>query len=602
MAAEKKPEIVYREILKGYLESKDEAHLYEAAQLGQRLLKEDVPPEAIVDMHCAAIDSLVEELPPPEQLQAYRQCAVVLMETMMAYGLAFREEADFRQRAEEELRESEQKYKALFNQKLDGVCVIGETMKVLLVNQAAADMFGFDSVEEMLEVNIFDFIPPEERERVLTIITKDMFENDLRQVNEFRTMTKDGREIWISAVGAVIQYEGKLAGLCSFRDITERRRAEENIKRAAEEWRTTFDSITDLVSIHDKDFRLIRVNKAFADAFKMTPKELVGKLCYEIVHGTKEPVPDCPHKATIETKEPATREFFEPHMGIHLELSTSPIFNEKGEVIASVHIARDITERRRAREEMLRREREVAAMREADRFKSQLLSTVSHELRTPLASIKGYSTMLLDYDRRLRRQERREYLETIDRACDRLTDLIDHLLDMSRLEAGLLRVDKKPIDICALIQDAATEARMKAHGYQITVQLPQELPVVVADLKRIRQVLDNLLDNAVKYSPEGTEVVVRAEATPQELMISIADQGIGILPEELDKVFDRMYRIESRLTPEIGGVGLGLAICKGLVEAHSGRIWAESEVGKGSTFRFTLPLANEEEHSHDNEA
>jgi len=135
-------------------------------------------------------------------------------------------------------------------------------------------------------------------------------------------------------------------------EVVERKRVEEMIRRAAEEWRATFDSLADLISIQDKDFRILRVNKAYADAFKMKPKEVVGKTCYEMIHGTNGPVSNCPHQKTLRTKNPATVEFFEPHLGIHLEVSASPIFNEKGEVVATVHVARDITERKQTEDEL----------------------------------------------------------------------------------------------------------------------------------------------------------------------------------------------------------------------------------------------------------
>jgi len=140
-----------------------------------------------------------------------------------------------RKQAEDTLRQSEEKYKTLFESKLEGVVVMDETMKLLLANKAAAEMFGFDSVEELLEVNLFDYIPPEERARVLKIITKDMFENNLQQVNEFRLMNKSGKEIWISAVGTLTEYQGKVAGLISFRDITERKRMEKELREAQEQ-------------------------------------------------------------------------------------------------------------------------------------------------------------------------------------------------------------------------------------------------------------------------------------------------------------------------------------------------------------------------------
>jgi two-component system sensor histidine kinase/response regulator len=149
--------------------------------------------------------------------------------------------------------------------------------------------------------------------------------------------------------------------LRSIRYAIERKRAAENRRRAAEEWRITFDSITDLVFIHDRDFKITRVNKAFADAFNMRPAELIGQPCYEIVHGTSKPVPNCPNKVTIKTKEPSTVEFFEPRLGIRLEVRASPIFDSKGEVVASVNTVRDITERKRAEKEVRIKDSAIAS-------------------------------------------------------------------------------------------------------------------------------------------------------------------------------------------------------------------------------------------------
>ncbi len=142
----------------------------------------------------------------------------------------------------------------------------------------------------------------------------------------------------------------KLLNNTSLPDTTRRKRMEGKVQQTAEEWRATFDSITDLVSIHDKDFKIVRVNRAFANAFKMKPQELIGKTCYEVVHETKEPWPSCPHKRVLETKKSATAQFFEPRLGIHLEIDASPIFDDKGEVTGTVHIAKDITQRKRAEE------------------------------------------------------------------------------------------------------------------------------------------------------------------------------------------------------------------------------------------------------------
>ncbi len=235
-------------------------------------------------------------------------------------------------------------------------------------------------------------------------------------------------------------------------------------------------------------------------------------------------------------------------------------------------------------------EKRMVEYKELDKLKSNLLSTVSHELRTPLAIIKGYSTMLVDYDNRLMPDEKNEYLQSIGKATDRLTELVDHLLDLSQLEAGLLRLTKQQTSISKLMNEVVAEAKLRAPRHEIVLKLTNRLPMLNVDARRVRQVLDNIIDNACKYSSEGTQVVVSAQQVGSELQVSIADQGIGIPAEDLKRVFDRMYRFEQRLTPGVKGAGLGLAICKGLVEAHSGRIWMESEKGKGSTCFFTLPL------------
>jgi two-component system sensor histidine kinase KdpD len=238
--------------------------------------------------------------------------------------------------------------------------------------------------------------------------------------------------------------------------------------------------------------------------------------------------------------------------------------------------------------------RKVAALRELDRMKTELLGTVSHELRTPLGSIKGYATTLLTHGSKLRKDEQREFLEIIDSEADRLRDLIENLLDLSRLEAGVLRIDREPVRLAAAARDLCRKVELAAPNHEIQLDWPPDDPPVNADQKRIYQVMQNLLTNAIKYSPNGGCITLSARVDRRELVVSVADQGLGMPAAELDKIFDRFHRVQSAVSRGIGGTGLGLAICKGLVEAHGGRIWAESEgEGKGSTFRFTLPLLAE---------
>jgi signal transduction histidine kinase len=306
------------------------------------------------------------------------------------------------------------------------------------------------------------------------------------------------------------------------------------------------------------------------------------------------------------------------------------------------------------------------ALREMELLKAELLATVSHELRSPLASVKGYAATLLRHERRISREERHEFLLAIAQASDRLEAVIERLLEISQLETGAITIERSSVDLAYLVREAITsierrlevpepEARAETVGVRVersgvgelasapttptptvegqsrstfTLRLQDRygMPtrdelIIQADRNRLREVLDNLLENAIKYSPQGgtIEVVVRpllassqasrSRTAPgksdhdrkmgihpsvprsrQMVEICVRDNGIGIPAAHLERIFDRFHRVDTRLTREVNGIGLGLAICKRIVELHGGMIWAESEVGTGSTFHVWLPM------------
>jgi len=231
--------------------------------------------------------------------------------------------------------------------------------------------------------------------------------------------------------------------------------------------------------------------------------------------------------------------------------------------------------------------------KEADKLKSMLLSTVSHELRTPLATIKGNTSLLLEHHARITPDLLVEHLHDIEEETDKLTDLISNLLEMSRIEAGMLHVQRESICLQDVLESAVAAARVRRPGHPIHLVVPPHLPNVLGDPRRIEQIVANLLDNAAKYSPPGSLIEVTAALRTDSIAVSVKDHGQGIAPEQLERVFDRFYQVESGSPGGRRGIGLGLAICRGLVEAHEGDIWAESTPGVGSTFSFTLPLAGQ---------
>lgn len=245
-------------------------------------------------------------------------------------------------------------------------------------------------------------------------------------------------------------------------------------------------------------------------------------------------------------------------------------------------------------EQKTREAEEAKARSEADRLKSEFISSMSHELRTPLTSIKGYSTSLLREDVTWDQTTTKEFLTTIDEKADELKDLIDKLLQTTKIEGGAIRLDKEPVVLARVVQKVLKDNAFRSPMHELTSDFPLGIPIVEADLRYLEQVLHNLVQNAIKYSPGGGKIIVSGYKEKNEVVVSVRDEGIGIAPDQLEKVFDRFYRVDNRVGRRVGGTGLGLSIAKGLVEAHGGRIWVESEPGRGSTFSFTLPSSTED--------
>ena len=234
---------------------------------------------------------------------------------------------------------------------------------------------------------------------------------------------------------------------------------------------------------------------------------------------------------------------------------------------------------------------QAAALAQSDELKSALLAAVSHDLRTPLASIKASATSLLDDSVDWDAETRRDFLTAIDEETDRLTLMVSNLLDLSRIEGGALRPQMDWYDVDELIADVRSRMAARAAGHPLTVTVEPDLPPLRFDYVEIAQVLVNLIENAVKYTPAGTPIAVSARMVPGAVEIAVHDDGPGIPPESQRRLFEKFYRARSGTSAP--GSGIGLSISKGLVEAHGGTISVESAPGAGTTFRFTLPLVTE---------
>jgi K+-sensing histidine kinase KdpD len=243
-------------------------------------------------------------------------------------------------------------------------------------------------------------------------------------------------------------------------------------------------------------------------------------------------------------------------------------------------------ERTRLREEAA----EAEILRRTDELKTALLNTVSHDLRTPLSSIIASAGSLLQQDVQWTENERRDFARAIEEEGGRLNRLVGNLLDLSRIQAGSLVPQRGWYDLGALVDDVLGRLRSVTSRHQVVVSVEEELPPVFLDYILIDEVFANLIENAVKYTPPGSEITVRATRTNGAIRVEVEDRGPGFPPEALPRLFEPFYRVQ-REGQVVKGAGLGLAVAKGLVEAHDGQIWAENREGGGASFVFTLPLS-----------
>ena len=242
-----------------------------------------------------------------------------------------------------------------------------------------------------------------------------------------------------------------------------------------------------------------------------------------------------------------------------------------------------------------RLETKAEFLREARRFenvRAEALATLSHQLRMPLAAIEGYSTALLLEDVDWSKEKRDEFLRLIEEECINMEVMLREILDASIIDVDRLAMEPQPIRLQQLAYEAVLEVQRRTETHRLVVEFPPDFPLLEADPRWIKQAFRNILDNAIKYSPDGGLIVVRGEVRPTDVVISIADQGIGISPEDLIPLFERYFRARAATKLHIDGTGLGLPIARTIVEAQGGRIWVDSKVGEGTTVFFSLPRAD----------
>jgi PAS domain S-box-containing protein len=488
-----------------------------------------------------------------------------------------------RKLTEEALKRSEEKYRELISTSIDGIISMDQNMRIIIWNQGAERIFGYKE-KEILGKSVITLTQEKNRniaKKMLTALFLTDGEDKSNRIVETQLIRKNRTIVPVEISVSKRKVENNYLVTGIVRDITERKEAEEKLRESEERYRDLFENASDLIQSVAPDGHFVYVNKAWRQALGYSDKEVAKLIIWDIIH------PD--HLATCQEIFQKimrgevvnnTETIFVTKNGkqIHVEGNYNAVFQE-GQLTTTRAIFRDITERKEAEEKL----------RQIDQMKSEFLSNVSHELRTPLQSIGGFAKLILE-GKVPDIETQQEFLQIIDRESQQLGILINSLLDISRLESGRFQINKRLLPLRDTFTDSLKIFHSLARDKDVSLgeDIPEILPEVEVDAERLRQVIVNIISNAIKFSDPGGSVTAKLKVRNGELLFQVKDTGIGMDKKTMSHIFERFYRAEDKSAR--GGTGLGLFISKQIIEAHGGRIWAKSTPGKGSIFSFTLPL------------
>jgi PAS domain S-box-containing protein len=506
----------------------------------------------------------------------------------------------YREQLEEKINEthkklynSEKYLRAIIDSSLDGVAVVDEQGRFEFGNDSLFNIIGWPR-EEIIGQSFIKIIP----EDMLDFMQERWREvqNGIEIPYETKIRTKEGEIRYLYLSPAKAEIDGKIKFIGISKDISENKRLELNLKESEASYRDLFENADDPMYTIDTEGYFKEINNAGLDILGGTEDELIGS------HISKWLTPESFMAAQeLLVKQISGEPWNHPIIlevicknGEHKWGEVRTRIIKKGGRVTAIHgIARDITEKRKM-EEKLREyneklEKSYESLKEADRIKTEFISNITHELFTPLTSIKGFAELLHDGTVGDINDQQKKSLEAILRNSDRLIRLIKELLDTAHLEKNKLGLKFGLISISEIISRSIQDIRPQANEKEISIILDiQSLPKVWGDEEKLTHVIINLLSNAIKFTPQRGKITISAFDDMKGINICVADTGIGIPPDRLNKIFDRFYQIDGSNSRKYGGVGLGLSICKSIIEKHFGSIRAESN-SKGSTFHVTLP-------------
>ena len=489
-------------------------------------------------------------------------------------------------RIEEALRKSEAQYRLLFESNPEAMWVYDtETLRFLAVNDAAIRRYGY-SRAEFLSMTIMDIRPAEDVQLLADHLARRTA--DVDHAGQWRHRKKDGTIINVEITANRLTFAGRPAEFVLANDITERKKAETALRISEDRYRDLVDNSHELICTHDLEGKVLSVNPWAARMLGYPQESLIGMNIRDgLLPEYRDKFDEYLHTVKTEGSARGVMKVRTATGEIRLWEYYNTLRTEGVETPIVRGMAHDATERRQA----LQREKEARLEAEAaNRVKDEFLSTLSHELRTPLTAIMGWSDLLLHDE--VAPRKRRQAIETIARNANSQCQLINDLLEVSRIITGKLRLEFAACELESVIHAAVESIRptAEAKGVRLQVLLEPDAGPIFGDRERLQQIVWNLLSNGVKFTRNGGLVQVKLQRLNSHVEVVVTDTGVGIKPDFLPHVFERFRQADGSTTRHYGGLGLGLAIVRHLVELHGGTVYAESAgENQGSIFKVRFP-------------